>query len=225
MKNVTIVSISDTHTKQNNIKLPKLDTNYTNVLVHAGDFSHDKSSFFEFLIWYGSKEEYDYRILIAGNHDVIAERMGYKKMYELCKECGIIYLQDTSVTIEGVKFYGSPYSNFFCNWAFMEYEHKLKKIWANIPDDTNVLITHGPSYGVLDEVYQGIMEPNAGSTTLRDRTLELKELKYHFVGHIHEGGMKIYKDEGFTTYNSSIVDERYKMIDKTPVKFKIKGDK
>jgi len=58
------------------------------------------------------------------------------------------YLEDSSVTIEGYKIHGSPWTPEFCGWAFMlENEKDMLKKWKMIPDDTDILITHGPPYG------------------------------------------------------------------------------
>jgi hypothetical protein len=64
----------------------------------------------------------------------------------------VIYLCDESTIIDGVKFYGSPVQPEFCNWAFNRRRGaELKKYWDKIPKDTDVLITHGPPAGILDE--------------------------------------------------------------------------
>ena len=62
---------------------------------------------------------------------------------------------DSGIEIEGIKFWGSPWSNQFGNWAFMADDITLyEQAWSKIPEDTQVLITHGPAKGLGDEVYQ-----------------------------------------------------------------------
>lgn len=206
MKMIATV-ISDTHTKHKNIKLePKTGENTKNVLIHCGDFSHTPQQVFSFCEWYSEVQGFDYRILIAGNHDGYVKTVGRDEFYKHCEEKGIIYLQDTSVVLHGIKFWGSPMSNEFGPWPFMASDLELDKYWQKIPDDTNVLITHGPAFGKCDDVHQDIAQPNVGSKTLEIKTRELKELTHHFVGHIHDSCGEIYEDEHFLTYNACIMD-------------------
>jgi hypothetical protein len=50
------------------------------------------------------------------------------------------------VIIEGVKIYGSPWLPSYHDWAFnLERGGEvLKQKWEQIPNGTDVLITHGP---------------------------------------------------------------------------------
>jgi hypothetical protein len=121
-----------------------------------------------------------------GNHDFCSEELPLhtKKMLTNAH-----YLQDDSVVVEGIKFYGSPYQSWFHNWAwnfpkddgFHGYPF-AKKTWAKIPEDTNVLIVHGPAYKVLDKCMDG---REVGCPILRDRMLQLPQLKLAVFGHIH----------------------------------------
>lgn len=177
-----VVVISDTHNKHEFIDLPAGD-----VIVHAGDFSHSMNQALNFVEWYG-KLDYKYKILIAGNHEQYVSQIGYEKFSLYCAQNNVIYLEDTSIEIEGIKFHGSPYSVNFCNWAFMKEDEDLDAHWDNIPEDTDVLIVHGPAYNILDKVNQCILEPHVGSKGLQNRAIELsnKKLKYLITGHIHE---------------------------------------
>jgi len=202
--------ISDTHMKHKKIKLPKLrkDKEIKNILIHCGDFSHTSEQVFSFCKWFSEVPGYDERILIAGNHDKYIEKVGYEAFYEYCKEKGIIYLQDSSVTIEGIKFHGSPYCNKYGDYSFMLNDMQLDKVWQKIPDDVDVLLTHGPAYSIGDEVQQDIMEPHVGSHTLTHQiNNRLKKLRFHFFGHIHDdAGIHIVSDNRYTAYNASIFD-------------------
>jgi len=201
-----IIVISDTHSREKKIIMPETSNTETNVLIHCGDFSHSYKTFDNFLTWFSEVPGYKHKILIAGNHDEITWNMGYNKMRQICYTLDIIYLQDTGIEIEGINFWGSPWSVEYGGWPFMKDDFELDQMWKKIPDNTNVLITHGPAYGKCDEVNQDISVPNVGSRTLEMRTRELKELTYHFVGHIHDQAGEIYQDENFLTYNASIMD-------------------
>ena len=130
----------------------------------------------------------------------------------MIKEYNIIYLHDTETTLEGIKFYGSPRSNEFYNWAFMGSEMELSKAWAKIPEDTNVLITHGPAYGYHDLVSRpGDRDPHVGSESLTRRKEILPELKLHISGHIHEAYGTSTKGST-TNVCASILNENYQLV-------------
>lgn len=182
---MTICCISDTHNQHNVLDLSDYPAD---VLVHAGDFTNSGKDveIINFLEWFND-QPYEYKVLIAGNHDLSLESNPEWFAHLLNRYPNIIYLKDTYTTIHGKKFYGSPYSNEFFNWAFMEEEPQLQKIWSKIPDDTNVLITHGPAYGIHDLVLRPSgRDPHVGSKTLLERRKQLPNLQAHITGHIHE---------------------------------------
>jgi Icc-related predicted phosphoesterase len=100
-----------------------------------------------------------------------------------------IYLEDDEVTIDGVRFYGSPWTPVFFDWAFMKKRGAdIAEVWKKIPQGLDVLITHGPPQGILDDAASyrgGGGEPShAGCADLRARVRFVKP-KLHFFGHIH----------------------------------------
>lgn len=130
------------------------------------------------------------KILVAGNHDFHVKKLGKETMTQLCESLGIHYLENSSCEINGIKFWGSPYSNEFGNYVFMEDDLELDKIWQEIPNDTQVLITHGPAYNTGDKVDNDWVpdrDKHVGSKSLQNRILELSKLTHHIFGHIHEG--------------------------------------
>jgi len=200
-----ITFISDTHSKHKQIglHLPGGD-----MIIHAGDLSsmghyHELENFFK---WF-SKVDYKYKIFISGNHDWGFERnpSNVKEILEDFPD--IIYLQDNSVTIEGIKIYGSPWQPWFFNWAFNlpRDGEELKEKWNNIPEDTDILITHGPSYGKLDTTDRS--DKHLGCKLLAERITEIKP-KIHVFGHIHPGSGYVY--DGDTHFiNASVLNDRY----------------
>lgn len=136
-----IVAISDTHGKHKKLSLPPADC-----IIHAGDVTAGGSTdqALEFINWFQGLD-YQYKIFIAGNHDRFFERTAD------IDPGSAYYLNDSGVEIEGIKFWGSPIQPVFNNWAFNKKRgQEIKKHWDLIPDDTDVLITHGPPYGYLD---------------------------------------------------------------------------
>ena len=94
----------------------------------------------------------------------------------------LIYLEDSGVEIEGIKFWGSPVTPWFHDWAFNRLSD-IKHHWDLIPVDTTILITHGPPKGILDLTRSRL---NVGCPILLEKIKELKDLKIHSFGHIHE---------------------------------------
>lgn len=184
-----IVAISDTHMKMNKITLPEGD-----VLVHAGDLTFDGSIRQISQELKALKEKaanFSNILLICGNHDWLGER-NPDLMRQLCIDNGITYLHDSSIVIDGVKYYGSPWTPEFHGWAFnLPRGQALADKWALIPEDTDVLITHGPPRRFLDTVLRydaRIAEwkgEHVGCADLEKRVLEVTP-KLHIFGHIHE---------------------------------------
>lgn len=202
-----IVAISDTHGKHQSLILPKGD-----MLIHAGDVSSlgKESEIKDFLNWF-SKTDFTYKILIAGNHDFYFEKIAFNEtILNQLIPSNIIYLNDSGVEIEGIKVWGSPIQPWFYNWAFNRYRGEdIKKYWNKIPQDTDILITHGPAYGILDKT---IRSENVGCEDLLEKINEVKP-KFHICGHIHEayGHMK----QGNTEFiNASVLDEGYNLRNK-----------
>jgi len=210
-----ITFISDTHGLHH---LVTNDLPGGDILVHCGDIMN--SGLYEtelkgFCEWYDKINNYDHKIFIAGNHDRLLEN-NYDRSTEIINEYKTItYLQDSEVIIDGIKFYGSPWQPEFLNWAFnLKRGEELKEKWDSIPEDIDVLITHGPSYGKLD-VVDGRSE-HLGCEDLKRRIEEIKP-SIHCCGHIHSGhstidGKDIYnkmEEDGITYINASILNERY----------------
>jgi len=156
-------------------------------------------------------------VCIAGNHDWIFE----KKPAEVPK-LNCYYLEDSGVSIDGVNFYGYPHTPVFCNWAFNKSPNDLEEAANKIPDNTDVLLTHGPPYGILDTVADRYLigyDPNetkhCGCTQLKKRVNKLLNLKLHVFGHIHSahGIVKPSKlGKSSTTFvNASCVNESYEL--------------
>ena len=180
MKKLTYCLISDTHTKH--IRLTNLLP--ADIIIHGGDISSMgyEHEIRDFLKWFSSLEQYKYKIFIAGNHDWLFQRNS-----ALAKSLipdNVIYLEDSGVEIDGVYIYGTPVSLPFYNWAFMKPEDKIIEHWKAIPDNTDILITHTPPYGILDYVPSDNVK--TGSITLRDEILNRIKPKLSIFGHIHE---------------------------------------
>ena len=143
---------------------------------------------------------------VAGNHDFVAEAPGG---YEMMSSLPWKYLEDEGTEIKGLRIYGSPYSNQFGRWAFMEPEEELAERWSWIPRNLDILITHGPAKRLLDRVNNDwhADDPHVGSTNLRQVIEDVKP-RLHVTGHIHESyGSTVHHDT--VIYNASWCNEHY----------------
>lgn len=198
-----LVCISDTHNQHDALKLPEGD-----VLIHAGDFTgmgrtHEVEAFAK---WLGA-QPHKHKVLIAGNHDWLFERDSAQARALLARHCpSARYLQDSGVEIEGVKFWGSPWTPYFLNWAFnLKRGKPLAQKWAQVPADTCVLITHGPPHGIHDLTRHGL---NVGCEELARELERRLRPKVHVFGHIHEG-YGTYMRGGTKFVNASSCTEFY----------------
>jgi Icc-related predicted phosphoesterase len=150
---------------------------------------------------------------IAGNHDFVAQADP-----ALMRSLPWTYLEDETSVVAGLKVHGSTWTPTFNEWAFMRDEPDLVPVWARIPDDVDVLLTHGPPFEHGDLVVDG--SRHAGSRTLGARLAELGRLRLHVFGHIHEGGGYRGRLGGATLANVSYVDLHYRPA-QPPVVFEV----
>lgn len=174
---MNITMIADTHSAQP--PLPGGD-----LLIHAGDLTHvgTPAEIRAAAEWLGA-QDYACVVAVAGNHD-----FGFQREPELTRdimwEAGVMYLEDSGHEFQGLKIWGSPWSPTFGSWAFMGSERELAARWAMIPDDTDILVVHGPPYGHGDRTNRG---PRVGSESLRVALARVRPL-LSVHGHIHEDG-------------------------------------
>jgi len=209
-----LVCISDIHNKISKLNLPDGD-----LLCIAGDLT-GRGSLVEFASFNNDlgkiKNKYKHGVLlIYGNHDLLPEKDFGLAKSTLTNVNHILH--ENEVTIDGIKFWGSPFSPRFYNWAFnVDRGPKIKEHWDRIPNDVDVLITHGPPYGILDDA--DLFNTKLGCKDLLDAVLRVKP-KVHMFGHIH-GGYGIKDFHGITFINASSCDERYMPVN-APIEFEV----
>ncbi len=171
-----IVVISDTHGLHRKLTIPECGT-----LIHAGDFTFyatEHSMLYDFNQWL-SELPHRHKIIIPGNHEFALEEP---------RNRGAItngtLLVDSGVDVEGIKIWGSPVTPLYGGAFGMSRAVDSKRHWTRIPDDFDILVTHGPPLGVLD-CGPG-SEHHEGSPELSEAVLGAKPRLYVF-GHIHGG--------------------------------------
>lgn len=216
---IKLVAISDTHNRHKEITIPECD-----VLIHCGDYSykgHDEE-IEKFYTWFNDQPA-RYLISIQGNHELGYEKDPAKANRIIKKVCGRVnLLNDSGCTIEGVNYWGSPVTPWFYDWAYnrarndaeMLHRHVglIKPHWDLIPKSTDVLITHGPPYDILDLCPDGRI---VGCEDLLDAVKRVKP-DLHFFGHIHHSYGEKHVD-GTSFYNVATCDEKYMATNKPVV--------
>lgn len=181
------------------------------ILVHSGDatITGTVEEVERFNDWFTGLP-HSHKIFVAGNHDWLFEKDNDFARRML--DPHIVYLQDSSIEIDGLKIYVSPWQPRFFDWAFnLNRGYELAEKWAMIPDDIDILITHGPPNGILDLVPRKGWDENTGCEELRKRVEQIAaygRLKLHVFGHIH-CGYGSHEEFGVRFVNASICDEQY----------------
>jgi len=174
-----------------------------NILIVAGDLCANDSLYEQdrFHDWL-SMQDYESKLYLAGNHDTfLINNSFYESQHFLGGSC----------QFNGLKIYGSPWSKSFprmnpkCKAFTCPTEDGLREKFKQIPDNTDILITHTPPYGILDETASG---EHVGSKALLEEVLQVKP-RFHLFGHVHEQGGKQITIGETTFVNCSHVDEHY----------------
>jgi len=236
-----ITHISDTHNKHNQLNglLPGGD-----LLIHSGDISSlgRETEVKRFVKWFNDINNYTNKIFIAGNHDMTFDReqllrdklAHFEGKTEYDTECAegkpawleellgihlrpnVFYLENNFVILDDVKIWGSPITpSFGYGWAFnKDRGYDINQIWNQIPNDTDIVITHGPIYGYCDRTYR--TNENVGCEQLYHRLNEVRP-QLHFSGHIHEAYGYRNTDWGYA-FNGCNCDLSY-LVNNKPMTF------
>lgn len=209
-----IVLISDTHDRHDRMRVPVPDGD---ILIHAGDATMmgRVNEVAAFGAWFRALP-HRHKIFVAGNHDWMFERKPALAKDLLLRGLGglgtgVTYLQDSEATVEGLRVWGSPWQPRFFDWAFnLDRGPAIKEKWDLIPEGLDILITHGPPMGVLDQINPVLGGERLGCEELA-QAVERTRPRLHVFGHIHGGyGKAQYADTLFV--NAAICDEAYNPI-------------
>ena len=208
--------ISDTHTYHGLLTVPE----DIDMVIHSGDATNPRDPYaseqemLNFISWFGSLP-IRHKVFVAGNHDLCIERNLVTKI-DFMKN-GIVYLENDYTEVEGLKIWGSPFTpSFGQGWAFNKKRSALHDIWKEIPDDVDIVVTHGPPKGILDLAYHQLnCIEFCGDEALRKR-LYLLNPKLCLFGHIHNnddiinaGTMKLSNHDTIYSNGSVVTDGKF----------------
>lgn len=203
-----IVAISDVHGRQNKITIPECD-----ILISCGDYSfrgehHMVRDYHKWL----DKQPAKHIISVQGNHEVMVQRdfqLMKAAAVEMCPR--VHFVEEGLVEVEGIRIWCSAWTPFFHDWAYNAFRGPdIQAHWDLIPNDIQILVTHGPPAGVLDETIRANGDPTGEHVGCEDLAEAIRRVKpdLHFFGHIHCGHGQLHRD-GVSYYNVSICDEMY----------------
>lgn len=84
---------------------------------------------------------------------------------------------------------------------------ELAAKWALVPETTDVLVTHGPPFGVLDRTWLG---EDVGCADLEAALVRIRP-RLHLFGHIHEA-YGVVRKQGTVFVNACNCDLRYRPV-------------
>jgi Icc-related predicted phosphoesterase len=174
-RTVRIVCISDTHELHRELDIPAGD-----ILIHAGDFtfmSKRPSKVADFDRWLGELR-HPIKIVIRGNHDSLVEAGVVTRLLNAT------LLINRGMEGHGLKIWGSPLTSLYGGAFGRSDPEERRRIYAEIPSNTDVLVTHGPPYGILDCEHGSAK--HQGCKLLLETVQRLKP-RLHVFGHVHGG--------------------------------------
>jgi Icc-related predicted phosphoesterase len=212
-----IVAISDTHGFHKGLTIPDGD-----MLICAGDFSMraEMKHVVEFAQWFNS-HPHKHKVVVAGNHDMYCEG---ERQWTKDEFFPAIYLVHEEAEVNGYRVFGSPYSSCIfvpSAWSF-DYDPKGPRsegLWSQIPDNLDILITHGPPKGILDKVDRTNPreDEHVGDVNLLYHVKRALP-RAHIFGHIHEGAGSYISDLWTTKfYNACVCNGKYKPMNPVTV--------
>jgi len=206
-----LVLLSDTHQLHREVEVPDGD-----IFIHAGDFtmfSESMDAVVDFNAWLGELP-HRYKIVVPGNHEFFLEADPSER--SLLSNATVLINEGTE--IEGLRIWGSPVTPMGDGAFGLTSTEDRRKLYAQIPEDIDVLISHGPPYGILDlgpgsHLHQGCPE-------LLDAVMRVRP-KLHVFGHIH-GAYGVFQTEHTTFVNASLLG-LHGDLDRAPFVFEMTG--
>ncbi|CAF1086976.1 unnamed protein product [Adineta ricciae] len=194
LKRLRFVCMSDTHNEIAKITIPDGD-----VFVHCGDAVKHRTSTRDIRVFneFVGKLPHKYKLFVSGNHCTCFDPKRPEESQQILSH--LIYLQDQLIDIEGIRIYGSPWRpKRGCFYRAEAFGYDSKRIrsdkWSKIPEDIDLLLTHGPPYSIRD--YNESTGDALGCPALLDEIVTRVRPRIHLFGHMHSCfGASLYKSE------------------------------
>jgi Icc-related predicted phosphoesterase len=176
--------ISDTHGSHGDLTVP----DGIDMVIHSGDATNwkdpyrNESELRAFIDWFATLP-IPHKIFVPGNHDTSLEKGLIGR--DLIEHRKIHLLINEEISIGGLRIWGSPFTPRYGDWSYMRDRGTINRLWDEIPEGLDLLITHGPPYGVLDATYtQHNKVDLVGCSALRKRVAKVPP-RFMLFGHVH----------------------------------------
>ena len=175
MKSLTTVCVSDTHELHRELDVPSGD-----ILIHAGDFtmfSKSAAAILDFNEWL-EELPYRWKIVVPGNHEFFLA--SEPSRHSLISNATVLI--NEGIEVAGLKIWGSPTTPLLGGAFGLSSPADRTRLYATVTEDVDILVTHGPPYGILDRSPGALY--HAGCPQLLEAVTRLKP-KLHVFGHLH----------------------------------------
>jgi len=172
---VRLALLSDTHELHREVDVPDAD-----ILIHCGDFtmfSRSIGAVADFNQWLGELP-HPHKIVVPGNHELFLE--ADPKQRSLLTNAIVLINEVTEV--EGLRIMGSPVTPLYGGAFGMSSALDRRRLYAGIREDVDILVTHGPPYGILDRAPD--VNVHSGCHELHQAVCRIRP-KLHVFGHVH----------------------------------------
>ena len=205
-----LIILGDTHELHREVEVPAGD-----LLIFTGDFtmfSRSAAAIEDFNEWLGDLP-HRWKLVVPGNHEFFLEAEPRRR--HMISNATVLI--DEAIEVNGLKVYGSPTTPLYGGAFGKPSPADRARHWAGIPNDVDVLVTHGPPHGVLD-LSPGQVGP-MGDPELMARVKELPSLRLHCFGHIH-GCYGTLEKDGILYINAALMG-LLGDIDRAPAAFRM----
>jgi Icc-related predicted phosphoesterase len=179
--------ISDTHSNHDLLAIPE----NIDAVIHSGDASNWKDPYRNepelraFIDWFAALP-IPIKVFVPGNHDTSLEKGLITR--DMIESLGIRLLLTEEQEIGGFRFWGSPFVPRYGDWSFMKDRGTINRVWETIPDGIDVIVTHGPPYGVLDATIRRDHQYDLCGDSALFKAVSRVHPKLMCFGHIHSCG-------------------------------------